>query len=64
LKKKKKKKKKNSTNVNSLDMSSFSGSVGVQYAQSVLSDNRHMLIENSLEVSLWQLVIGPSAGIR
>jgi hypothetical protein len=45
-------------------LSSFSGSVGVQYASQVLSDNQHILIENALEVSLWQLVLGPSAGIR
>jgi len=50
--------------VNSLDLSSFSGSVSVNYASTTLSDNQHILIENSLEVGLWQLVLGPDLAIR
>jgi len=55
----------NSTlNTGSFSLAEFQGNVDVVYQTNQLSSQNHMLIYNSLESGLWQLVIGPTIGPR
>jgi len=48
------------TNSSAFNLSSFSGDVDVTFTTNTLKDNQHIVIVNTLESGLWQLVVGPS----
>jgi len=53
-----------SGSLSSTDLSGFSGSVGVTYNMRKLNSDEYLLVQNSLESDLWQLVVGPDIAVR
>jgi len=53
-----------SASLSQTDLSGFSGDVGVTYNKRSMNSDKYLLVQNSLESALYQLVVGPDISIR
>jgi len=50
--------------LDSTDLSAFSGDVSITYNKRSMTDSQNIIVQNSLESALWQLVVGPDINVR
>jgi len=50
--------------LDSTDLSAFSGDVSITYNKRSMTDSQNIIVQNSLESALWQLVVGPDITVR